>query len=713
MPRQDAIQSMLASTRDFELQLLDFLGKDYDGAGPDRAAYPRTGSLAGKDGSFHLLRLTGSPLYAALKASIASIAEVAGNVYADTPGKATFDWVCRAVSWIDALRDNIVAWNPPQVGVVPPTAAHGSKLVLPSLAARKLLSQGETILLNVPDDLRKTLRRHKVYVSANNKDGKLTVKSNKGGAQHAVGVTAIRWCPFLFESLKADVAKLDVWQHEMGAAAAEFVAFSKHQPDDPVQFLLAQHKFEDVVSELLYQAYDMVVSPPEAVMENGRKLLQGISIRLAASTPAIAAQYAVLKYQDSQSVIRNRFHLLDALVKRQRLEVDADREDSEDFLNPKDGPFRGAARVLIQTALLKGVASVLGESSSSLSSSESRTLCAMRAWEIEVVLFNTFQTGEGGTRDAQIISPEYREHARALKRSLEDPGNIAFCLGVLTGSVTPETIARTSTLDLANPKVKEERARAAASHNVVLDVGDARKVSTARAAPSQIPAPSQVQPRPVKAVPNSKARTLVNAIVGSEAPASVGHGGFKKLSDLARTQGGAGMVASRPPPPPSLAASLVVAPTSGTGAAARVRSGAPTTNAAGGDTFAITVSSGTFAVQLFAETDPFNQSDGLLPEFWTEKGRLPTDEFAKFFRSKLEGGKWSVLTLRLEPVVDRDSRLYKRYVREYELRGRLAMFAYNGEGGKVFLVTPKFHRAARGVTLDRPASTYAVVLVRK
>ena len=89
---------------------------------------------------------------------------------------------------------------------------------------KRLLEEGEAILLDVPDDLRRTLSQHRIFVSTN-KDGKLTVKSKKGGAHHAVGTVAIRWCPFLFDSLKADLLRVEEWEQKVGHLSAQFLAF--------------------------------------------------------------------------------------------------------------------------------------------------------------------------------------------------------------------------------------------------------------------------------------------------------------------------------------------------------------------------------------------------------------------------------------------------------------------------------------------------------
>ena len=65
-------------------------------------------------------------------------------------------------------------------------------------------------------------------------------------------------------------------------------------------------------------------------------------------------------------------------------------------------------------------------------------------------------------------------------------------------------------------------------------------------------------------------------------------------------------------------------------------------------------------------------------------------------------------------LLEQDAKEYKKFYQTYELKRRIAMFAVN-QNTKVFLVTPKFHGAAKAtgvVSLPMKSSTYAVVLTR-
>lgn len=85
---------------------------------------------------------------------------------------------------------------------------------------------------------------------------------------------------------------------------------------------------------------------------------------------------------------------------------------------------------------------------------------------------------------------------------------------------------------------------------------------------------------------------------------------------------------------------------------------------------------------------------------------------------KLRGGRWQATCLRLATVGgEKDANVYRAFYKEYETKERIAMFKlYGDSGGKLFLVTPKFHHVAkrtRDITFGNKNSTYAIVLTKK
>lgn len=704
MPREDAVRRMLEKTKQFDVQLREFLGEDYEGADLDRSPYPEAGSLVADDGTFLLLRLTGSPLFHSLKSRIESIADIASDVFADTPGKATFDWICHAVSWIESLHA-AVSRNDSKVGEF-----LDSRLVIPGKAAKKLFQEGEAILLDVPEDLRKTLSQHRIFVSTS-KDGNLTVKSTKGGAHHAVGVTVIRWCPFLFDSLKADVSRLEEWENKIRKVSAEFISFNakaKEKPPGDASMLSTYHGFRHEVSNLLIESSDLVACPTNDTVDAARTLLRNLDSYLQThSSSEIVRKYAEVKYKDGPVAVRDRFLLLDALTDRSFIasSMGTAMDTSLEDLISKEGPFRNAGRVLIEKALRKATETMEIGSRRDASFSFS----SLRAWEIENALYDLFQTNLG---EAQI-SPEYREKARALKRSLEDAGNLAFCARVLTGDIDAQKLVRMTTEQLANPKTKQDRARAeaAARQNAALTRSGSTDQKKASISPQskltarQSPATSDLDRKLAAKTPTKDPVKVIKSPSSYTSRIKSSLGDVVKSTKFSR-------LATPPPPPPSLAASMQ------SSAPGSLSQDNLISSSSGGDRFQLSLANASrkFMAGFSVEANQQSQVNRSLPESLTEKGRLQIAEFSSFLSSKLSSGKWTAAVLRVVTFSDPDSKQLKKFIKDYELKNRIAMISLESESdefSKLFVLTPKFHRAATGLMFGNPAGTYAVLLRKR
>ena len=271
MPREKGIRTMLQSTKRFEVELYEFLDNDYDGESPDRVSIPEGGSLVGEDGMFHLCRLTGSPLFRALRASVESLSMVAKEVLGNTPGKAAFEWIYQAFAWVDMLQAKVTnrasALGPPRLGI-------------PGIEARKLLARADGIFLDLPEDLRKTLSQHKIFITAT-KERKLIVRSRKGGAHHAVGATMIRWCPFLHNALNLDVANLESWESEVARISRDYLAIRKYaegkSSSDPIVLQRSFGCREDL-AQLLAVGSELFVLPAQTLADSIQTLFDNISV---------------------------------------------------------------------------------------------------------------------------------------------------------------------------------------------------------------------------------------------------------------------------------------------------------------------------------------------------------------------------------------------------------------------------------------------------
>ena len=140
-------------------------------------------------------------------------------------------------------------------------------------------------------------------------------------------------------------------------------------------------------------------------------------------------------------------------------------------------------------------------------------------------------------------------------------------------------------------------------------------------------------------------------------------------------------------------------------------------NSTGGDRFRIEIINLrlAFTAAFYLEDEALSGGNAFVPEVLSEKGRLKIEEFSRFLTDKLSGGRWAAIPLRLAVLSDQDMKLYKKFYKEYEVNRRIAMFSIT-QNTKVFLVTPKFHGAAKStgfISLPHKTSTYAIVLTKE
>ena len=757
MPREGAVNGILESSSQFEVELQNFLGTDFAAGGycSDRAPYPSKNSLVGENGEFVLFRLTGSPLFGALHTSLNSLSKVGGNLVVETPGKATFDWIKDAVAWIEQLSEAITSDSPFD-------NVNGNILVIPGGEAREILSKGETVFLNIPEDLKRTLSKHGIFVTTNRLEKTIRVTLKKDGAHHSVGGTVIRWCPILFECLKSDTSRLDDWEKAMTETLADFNAFfskTRDQPKTNQENLYKWFCYREKVCDLLQEGQEsLVISPQKGLVVSFHNLLTSINNYLKKHCPkAFEKDFARKWFAQSSSLVDDRFLLLDSVLYR------TVAADGHQFAAPSiplnalgaEKIFRDVCRDNLENCLKKAVEFVgLDKGSKSIARNDMNSHCAMIAWEVELEMFERFQGELGIYR----ISDEYRNKARSLK-NLEGK-SLALCLRILTGSVDVSTLINMSAKDLdaqkaTNPHIcgqkeashrldslKKRKALAIDEQDHAVSSGEAETLrampavnssndamgnesskkkrpltglkSALRASKHKVKASSDVAAS--QRVPSSVATTTgilssdIGPISASDVSATMVETNKSSPADLKAL-----MKASkkaRPPPPPSLAASFQVNSTPHSSRGTRLVS------RDGSDSFRIEIGNprSAFHSALYLEDDSIQGMNRFLSETLGERGRLPSEEFCRFLRDKLAGGRWQAISLRVATIAEEDTREYKKFYKEYETRNRIAMFEVGQNSSKLFLVTPKYHDAARMAGLHKlsnSAATYAVVLTKE
>jgi hypothetical protein len=436
MPREAAVQSMLEYSTDFESSLYEFLGQDYDGEWPDRAPYPQGYSLV-EDGDFVVFRLTGSPLFQELKKKVSAISTVASNVLAETPGKATFEWISKAVEWIESVSGSF-------------SQNTSGQLTLQGDLAEQLFHDGEAVLLDVPDDLRKTLSQHGISVSTN-KEGKLTVKSKKKGAQYAVGATIIRWAPIILDALKSDLLRSRSWVERLKSYSSDYRRYCEeygHVFTD--EATLGAHFFHRELGNLLHEETDLVVSPPDLMTSNARTIVRDLHTYLTTySSSELKRKAADGIFKVKKNVVSTRGMLRDALLNRLASSggelspptgSDGHRQEASTLGRPRrlgsHPHYPRSSRYATREDLDRALYNIGATPERQLPQEAIASLCAVKAAEIESILFVLYKGKP----------MEYRVQASVLYFGL--CGNVSLCLEVLTGKMSVSCFAKLTSEEL-------------------------------------------------------------------------------------------------------------------------------------------------------------------------------------------------------------------------------------------------------------------------
>ena len=710
MPRHKAVKAMVDAKREFETQLEYFLSQDFDG-NQDNAPLPKGDSLVGRNGQFILYRLTGSSLFSMMQTSIQSLGVIGDNVFAETRGKATFDWMRSAVTWIKELVDAVEAQSKL-------TDNNEKLLVIPLKDATRLCKSGETIFLQTTSkDVTKTLSNHGIYVSVNSIKKRLNVRLKKDGAHHSVGGIIIRWCPILFDALRADVAKLELWENGLKKVVDDFNAFAAQTSSaNASQANLFQWYcyFMDIQTALEEGQNTLVVSPKKETIDQSTKVLATIRVYLEKNcSHEVIQEFSKQKFSNSASLYTNRYELLEALLYRREIANDEEMEDVSVAAHETKPSIRDVCRSNLENALMKA-SWVLNLEREGFSTVED--LCALKAWEIELEMFESFQNESTNT-----LSDSYKGKAQSLKYVLENKSSLSLCLEVLTNEMQPNALVKMTADQVSSRfKLEREQARQAALKEKMQNL-EASSLAT-----------GNVPRKPLKGVLKSQFRFSTtkkdpptnNALPNNdtiEYDSELNADSDEEKSDRKRissvTSSASNKRKAPPPPPPSLARQFDTHSQEDSllGSESRIH------NASGGASFQIELqghSKYSFSA-LFYQEDASHASVGrFMPESLIQKGRSRIDDFDRFLSEKLKGGRWEATYLRMATASDRDASIYKSFYKDFEAKERIAMFKLHDDslGGKLFLVTPKFHHVARrmrGISFANRNSTYAVVLTKK
>ncbi len=750
MPREGAVNGILRNSEEFEMKLHAFLSMDFDGPHPDRAAYPSSHSLVGRKGEFILFRLTMGELFESVLESMNELSSIAENVHAETPEKITFEWIQRAVSWIEKMNDAVTADSPFK-------ETDRKALILPEEKGRLILQSGREIFLEIPDDLKKTLSQHGIFVSTNKQDQSLKVVLKKDGAHHSVGGTVMRWCPILFECLRADLSRLDHFRKELEVIFQGFNAFYariKDEPKEKEENLYQWFCYHERASALLDDgARSLVVAPKKTFVDAFNNLCATFRRILDThSNPDLDKKFAKMWFMEGTSLLDDRFILLESLLYRKS--VAGNQGENETIVGDETQNFRDICRNYLVTSLTEALKAIgFANLHEEFSPILLEGLCSIKGWEIEGEMFIKFQEHLGITR----VSEDYRSKARNLKASLSDKNNLSLCLRILLGDISPTDLVKMSKDELASQRTKLERARAekefrsAANLTPGIDAECPPVAKVEKESQQSASGTSGSSGRPASILRHSKAsfpqpatHSVTDDTLRSEGEENAmgSAPNEKKLESKAAIPHLSGVVrvpedssnlsperllmkltksrSAPPPPPPSLVTAFQQSTSEDSEDDDNNDFGRRIQNDSGGVEFRFesTHLRLSFNFYLYLEDETYCAIDRFLPSSLSEKGRVPGKEFSKFVSQKTSGS-WITIPLRVEPITDQDDRESKRLRQAYEAKDRVPMISVNSDGNtKLFLVIPHFHDAAIAasktsmISFVSRKSSYAVLLTK-
>eukprot|EP00546_Thalassionema_frauenfeldii_P020557 CAMPEP_0178903134 /NCGR_PEP_ID=MMETSP0786-20121207/4990_1 /TAXON_ID=186022 /ORGANISM="Thalassionema frauenfeldii, Strain CCMP 1798" /LENGTH=1932 /DNA_ID=CAMNT_0020574475 /DNA_START=167 /DNA_END=5965 /DNA_ORIENTATION=+ len=711
MPREKSVRHVLEQVNEFEKQMCNLLGKDFSAVYADKAPYPKTTSLVGRDGKFYLYRLTGSQLFLSLKSLVDNMAKTASDIAADTPEKKAFDWIRQCVDWLQGLDDAITEQSP---------FGGMRRLFLRTEDASHNLSRGNQLLLGVTDEIRKTLSNYKIIVSTNKQSGKLSVTIAKGGAHHSIGGTVIKWCPLVLDWIRHDIDKKTNWENEAKQLLLACKESSEsrlfHKELSQAELNETYEKCENVKIHLRTGRDLLVIAPDKSLIERledgSQEIEQWLKRKIEESEGSLSLMSARLsRYEGSSTAIQEREEFLDSLLLRRRIYSTTSKKTAS--VTGSGDDIRSKARFKIEKLMKKGMRMmgfrIQGASDISL-------LCTMKAFEIENAAFSAF-CSEG----VKTVSKEYTEKLLRLQTSLDPSLNAAFCARVLTNDITSDKLVLMSPGELSVNNLVGQKARAECVKSNSED-------ATAK---------KQKSPEVKKKMAGLSLRTLTQSssqtsrnIKSSALPKNSLTWGQMQIQDTnglsyercnqeANEVGSLKLKGSEatseilqntpaiPPPPPSLVALNVPSGSH----SSNLSKGSLLSND-NGDKFHISVSDtrANFQVKVLFEEDIAHSINVVLPHTIKIKKRSRVDEYTSFLTSKLRSGNSILVLLRLSICGKVDD--YKRFYKDYESKKRIAMCKLGED--TLFLVTPKFHVAAKEIRnkVLSKTSTYGVLIKR-
>lgn len=682
IPELELLQSAADVTSKIQTRLQnDFFSYEYMGATDvSQARLPNRTSLIQSRGDFILHRFIGSEMYEEIRRTLLPIHEMAAQLPVRTVEKATLEWMISIINWIESIH---------------PEEDFRHQLVLKIEHALEVLEQGHRIFYSLPDEVHAYLKQAKVGIHVLPQS--FNVFDISGVC--TIGIGLLKWAAILYECLKSDVQKIVRWRLSASYAIESFLkVYSECVGGTPASFSDAT-MFRDIVDRLIHESSNLIVADNELIYSLtslSKRMKMNLSFQKSIDDERRAMELKQIladkvQFTNPQNIVNNRYDLLDSIMGRLAiLPCETDDIDDNGVLFAGDSSVRDKSRFFLETSLWTGM-ETLGFD---LKETDAQDFSSIIAWRLEEIVHEVYNTDNS----SDSVSSEYRNKIRDLRFNLMNPKNPMLCARVLAGEMTLHDLVSASTEDLASNELKLMRRKVEEESikNVVLAADREKKehyISNELAAKIRIDggvddnahklnsSSSMIRNSQEAGISASLRDEDMDALLSKYQSASSPE---PDLSLRLATKETTHILLPAPPmrvkkkhvpvgsafesrldqldPPPPLQNELT-----SKSPIRHILSQSQT------DLFQICISKLkiSFTTKIAADPNCQLEVDYLLPSILVEKGRLSVDEFNKFIHAKTKGRKWSLVCMKLSSIDgESNSKLYKRYYKEYESLGR-------------------------------------------
>ena len=203
MNEEVVIQEALVFTSFMAERMLFIFGEDHQGIDSDRCKIPEFPSLLGINGEFYLQRLIKSAAFDELKKELDSMETFANSLPVKTVDKITYHWILEAVKWVEKVASALY------VPVSKEIQFEQSFISLEDSIS--LINEASKLFFEMSSESKKYLLAHRLSISARASTGKIHVKNCKGGSNHSIGCSVLRWLAFCYNGMRNDLATSEYW----------------------------------------------------------------------------------------------------------------------------------------------------------------------------------------------------------------------------------------------------------------------------------------------------------------------------------------------------------------------------------------------------------------------------------------------------------------------------------------------------------------------